>query len=137
LDFDEARAYLRDNHRAVLATMRSDGTPQMSPVTVGVDDAGRAVISSRETAYKVRNLRRTPRAWLCAFSDRFFGRPWIQIEGDVEIVSLPEAMDGLIAYYRGIAGDHPDWNDYRAAMHRDQRVLLRLTLTRAGPDRHG
>jgi PPOX class probable F420-dependent enzyme len=136
LDFDEARAYLRDHHHAILATMRSDGTPQMSPVVVGIDDAGRAVVSSRETAYKVRNLRRDSRAWLCVFSDRFYG-PWIQIEGDVEIVSLPEAMDGLVAYYRGIAGEHPDWDDYRSAMQREQRVLLRLTLTRAGPDRSG
>ncbi len=137
MDLDRARAYLRENHYAVLATVRTDGTPQMSPVTVGADAAGRAVVSSRETAYKVRNLRRDPRVWLCAFPTSFYGGEWIQVEGEAEIVSLPEAMDGLVAYYRDISGEHPDWDDYRNAMVRDKRVLLRITLTRAGPDRSG
>jgi PPOX class probable F420-dependent enzyme len=136
MDLDRARTYLRDHHRAVLATMRSNGAPQMSPVTVGVDADGRAVISTRETAYKVRNLRRDPRAWLCVFRDTFYGE-WIQVGGEAEIVSLPAAMDGLISYYRDIAGEHPDWDDYRAAMERERRVLLRIAITRAGPDRAG
>ncbi len=136
MDLDEARAYLRDHHRAVLATVRADGAPQMSPVTVGVDADGRAVISTRETAMKTRNLRRDPRAWLCVFSDQWYG-PWIQVEGDVEIVELPSAMEGLVSYYRDISGEHPDWDDYRAAMERERRVLLRIALTRAGPDRSG
>ncbi len=136
MDLDEARAYLRDHHRAVLATMRADGAPQMSPVTVGVDADGRAVISTRETAMKTRNLRRDPRAWLCVFSDQWYG-PWIQVEGDVEIVELPSAMEGLVSYYRDISGEHPDWDDYRAAMERERRVLLRIALSRGGPDRSG
>jgi PPOX class probable F420-dependent enzyme len=136
MDIEQARAYLRDHHRAILATRRSDGSPQMSPVAVGLDEAGNAVVSTRETALKTRNLRREPRAWLCVFPDEFYG-PWIQVEGDVEVVPLPEAMDGLVAYYRSVAGEHPDWDDYRAAMQREQRVLLRIALTRAGPDRSG
>lgn len=133
---DEARAFLREHHRGVLATTRGDRRPQLSPVSGTVDEAGRVVISSRETAYKVRNLRREPYASYCGFADRFFG-PWVQVEGPVEIISLPAAMDGLVAYYRSISGEHPDWDDYRAAMRRDQRVLIAITIERAGPDRSG
>ncbi|MDP9240927.1 MAG: PPOX class F420-dependent oxidoreductase [Actinomycetota bacterium] len=136
MDHDEARAVIREQHHAVLATMRRDGTPQMSPVGVAVAAEGRVVISSRETAYKVANLRRDPRAWVCVLPDEFYGR-WIQVEGDVEILSLPEAMEPLVDYYRLSAGEHPDWADYRAAMEREQRVLIRLTISRAGPDRSG
>jgi PPOX class probable F420-dependent enzyme len=137
MDLDEARDLLRTQHRAVLATWRSDGTPQLSPVTVGVDEAGYPVISSRQTAYKVRNLRRDPRAYLCVFPDSFFGGRWVQVDGTVTVVDLPEAMEPLVAYYRRISGEHPDWDDYRAAMARDRRVLLRMEITRAGPDRAG
>jgi PPOX class probable F420-dependent enzyme len=133
MDLDEARAYVRANHHAVLSTMRRDGTPQMSPVACAVDDAGRVVVSSRETAVKTKNVRRHPQAWLCVFPDSFFGG-FVQVEGAVEVVSLPEAMDGLVDYYRAVGGEHPDWDDYRAAMDREQRVLIRLDLTRAGPD---
>jgi PPOX class probable F420-dependent enzyme len=133
MDIDEARAFIRTHHRAVLATTRGDGTPAMTPVTAGVDEDGRVVISSRLTAYKVKNLRRDPRAWLCVLPDTFFGN-WIQVAGIAEIVELPKAMDLLIDYYRGISGEHPDWADYRAAMERDKRVLIRLDITQAGPD---
>jgi PPOX class probable F420-dependent enzyme len=136
MDLDDARAVIREQHHAVLATMRRDGTPQLSPVAATVDADGRVVVSSRETAVKTKNVRRDPRAWLCVFPDGFFGR-WVQVEGSVEVVSLPQAMDGLIEYYRSIAGEHDDWDDYRAAMQREQRVLIRLDLTRAGPDVSG
>ena len=136
MDLDDARAVIREQHRAVLATVRADGTPQMSPVLVALDDDGRVLVSTRETAVKVRNLRRDPRLWLCVLPDGFFGR-WIQIEGSVEIVPLPAAMDGLVDYYRRTAGEHENWDDYRTAMERERRVLLRVTLERAGPDRAG
>jgi PPOX class probable F420-dependent enzyme len=132
MDIDAALDFLRSNHRAVMATSRSDGTTQMSPVTVGVDSAGRVVVSSRETAYKVRHLRALPYAAICAFTDRFFG-DWVQVEGPIEIVPLPEAMEPLVEYYRAISGEHPDWDDYRAAMERDRRVILRMSVERAGP----
>jgi PPOX class probable F420-dependent enzyme len=108
----------------------------MSPVTVGLDAAGRAIISSRETAYKVRNLRRNPRAALCVFVEAFTG-PWVQIEGTAEVVTGPEALEPLVDYYRRLAGEHPDWDDYRRAMLADQRALIRITIERAGPDRQG
>jgi PPOX class probable F420-dependent enzyme len=133
MDIDEALEYVRTHHHAVLATLKMDGSPQLSPVTTGVDAAGRVIISTRQTAYKVKHLRRDPRVWLCAFPDDFYGR-WVQLEGTAEILDLPEAMDGLITYYRDISGEHPDWDDYRAAMEREQRVLLRITVSKAGPN---
>ena len=136
MDLDEARDVIREQHRAVLATMRRDGTPQLSPVGVGLDDAGRIVISTRETAYKTRNLRRDPRAWVCVLPDGFYGR-WIQVSGDVDIVSLPDAMELLVDYYREVAGEHPNWDEYRAAMESERRCLVRITPTSAGPDRAG
>jgi len=108
----------------------------MSPVTVNVDADGMVVVSSRQTAYKVRNLRRDPRVWICVLPDAFFGR-WIQVEGTATVVDLPEAMEGLVDYYRRTSGEHPDWADYRAAMNREQRVLVRIDIKRAGPDRAG
>jgi len=136
MDIDEALEYVRTHHNAVLATLKKDGTPQLSPVTAGVDADGRVVISTREPAFKVRHIRRDPRVWLCVFPDAFYGR-WAQVDGTAEIVELPEAMDGLIGYYRDISGEHPDWDDYRASMERDQRVLIRITVTKAGPNVSG
>ena len=101
-----------------------------------LDPEGRVEISTRETAFKVRHLRALPYATYCGLNDGFFG-DWVQVEGPVEIVSLPDAMEPLVEYYRRISGEHPDWDDYRAAMERDRRVLLRLNVERAGPRRHG
>ena len=136
MDVGEALDFVRGNPRAVLVTRRRDGRPQTSPVTVAVADDGVLVVSSRETAMKVKNLVRDPAAVLCVLSEGFFG-PWVQVEGPVEVVRLPEAMDGLVDYYRRLSGEHPEWDDYRAAMERERRVLLRLTVTAAGPDRSG
>src|SRR6476661_178254 len=99
MDIEEARAFISRNHRAVLATSRRDGRPQLSPVAAGVDGEGRVVISSRESAYKVGNARRDPRVSVCVLNDGFFGQ-WAQIDGTAEIVSLPEAMEPLVEYYR-------------------------------------
>ena len=136
MDIEEARQFLRENHNVVLCTIRKNGEPALTPVTAGVDDEGYAVISSRETAYKVQHLRRDPRAWLCVLNPRFYGE-WVLVQGTATIVSLPEAMEMLVDYYRGIAGEHPDWDDYRRARERDQRVIIRVAIERAGPDRHG
>ena len=133
---DDARAFVAGNHRAVLITRRASGGPQTSPVLVGVDGEGRIVISTREAAYKTRNLRRDPTAVLCVLADDFFG-DWLRIEGTARVVSLPEAMDGLVDYYRGISGEHPDWDDYRRAMEQQRRVLLRISVDAVGPTRAG
>jgi PPOX class probable F420-dependent enzyme len=136
MNIDEPLEFVRENHHAVLATRRKDGRPQMSPVAAGVDGDGKVVISSRETAIKTKNIRRDPNVSLCAFTDRFYG-PWAQLDGSAEVMSLPDAMDGLIDYYRRISGEHPDWDDYRAAMERERRVLIRITVTSAGPNVSG
>jgi PPOX class probable F420-dependent enzyme len=133
---DHVKIFIASHHRGVLATLRQDGRPQLSPVLVGVDDDGSLVISTRETAMKTVNVRRHPWASVCMFVDSFFGE-WVQAEGVASIESLPEAMEGLVRYYRGVAGEHPDWDEYRAAMQRERRVLLRIHVERAGPSRSG
>ena len=135
MDLDQARDFVRSHHRAVLAT-RSPGRIHQSPVLVGIDDEGRLTVSSRETAYKTKHLRADPWAQVCVLSDRFFG-DWVYVEGETEVVSLPEAMEPLVEYYRGISGEADDWEDYRAGMERERRVVLRITPVRAGPDRQG
>ena len=133
---DEARKFIKENPRCVLATRRRDGRPQMSPIVAALDDDGRVMISSRETAIKTKNMRRDPAVSLCFLTNQFFGGH-VQVDGTAEIVSLPDAMDLLVDYYRRLSGEHPDWDDYRAAMDRDKRVMIRVTIERAGPDRSG
>lgn len=132
----EAIDLIRTQHRAVIATTRGDGGVQLSPVLVGVDDDGTLVVSTRETAMKAHNLARRPYAALCVLADGFFGR-WVQVEGPVTVEHLPEAMEGLVRYYRSVSGEHPDWAEYRQAMVDEKRVLVRLRVERAGPSREG
>jgi len=136
MNIDEALEFIRSNHHGVLATTRKDGRTAMSPIACDVDDDGKVVVSTRETAMKVKHIEREPHVAICVLNDGFYGE-WAQVEGEAEIVHLPDAMDGLIDYYRRISGEHPDWDDYRAAMERDRRVLLRVTVSRAGPNRQG
>jgi PPOX class probable F420-dependent enzyme len=136
MNLDEARELLRTNHHAVLATRRTDGRPQLSPVAVGVDDEGRVIISTRETAMKTHNLRRDAHASVCVFADAFYG-PWAQLDGTAQVVYLPDALDGLVDYYQRVAGDHPNWDAYRAAMTRERRVLVRITIEAVGPSQSG
>ena len=136
MDIERAREFTRRHHHAVLATRNPDGGIQQSPLLVGVDAEGRFVISSRESAVKTRNLRADPWAQLCVLSDGFFG-PWMYVEGQAEVVSLPDAMEPLVDYYRRLSGEHEDWDEYREAMRRDGRVLIRVSATRVGPDREG
>jgi PPOX class probable F420-dependent enzyme len=136
MDLTAAREFLRTNHRAVLATYRKDGRAQLSPITAGVDAAGYVVVSTRDGAVKTRNIRRDPRVTVCLLNDQFYGT-WMYVDGSAEVVTLPAAMEPLVEYYRSISGEHPDWADYRAAMERDRRVLLRITITHAGPDFSG
>lgn len=136
MEIDEARRFAGTHHRAVMATRKRDGNPQLSPVTVATGTDGSLWVSSRETAYKVRNLRRDPRVSLCSFTDAFFGK-WLQVDGTARIVALPEAMDLLVGYYRSVSGEHPDWGDYRAAMVRERRVIIAVDIERVGPDFSG
>jgi PPOX class probable F420-dependent enzyme len=137
VEISEAVEFVRRNHRGVLAVSRADGKPQMSPVTASVNRDGLVVVSSRETAYKVRGVRARPYAAYCGFADQFFGQPWVQVEGPAQVISLPDAMEQLVDYYRSVSGEHPDWDDYRAAMERDLRVLIAITPERVGPSVQG
>jgi len=136
MELEQARDFVRANHRAVLATRRQDGAIQQSPVLAAVDEQGRITVSSRETAYKTRNLRRDPWAQLCVFTDTFFG-PWIYVQGETEVLSLPDAMEPLVDYYRNVAGEHDSWDAYRESMREERRVLLLVSPQSAGPDRQG
>jgi PPOX class probable F420-dependent enzyme len=128
---DEVRTFLREHHHAILVTRRRSGDRlQTSPVAAGVDEHGRIVISASGDRAKVLNLRRDPRATVCAFTDRFFG-PWVQADGTAEIVDLPEAEQPLVDVYRQIAGEHPDWDDFRDSLRREGRVAIRISLDEA------
>ena len=136
MDIASATSFLSVNPRAVLATTRSDGRPQLSPIVVAVDDDGRLLISTRETAIKAKNLARDPRAAVCGLNDSFYGE-WVQAEGTAELIHLPAAMPLLEDYYRRISGEHPDWGEYQEAMRRDKRLIIRITVDRAGPNVSG
>jgi PPOX class probable F420-dependent enzyme len=136
MDVAAAQDFVRTNHNGVMATFRRDGRPALTPVTVALDTDGRVVVSTRETAMKVKHLRRDPRVAITVLNDRFYG-DFVQVEGTAEIVTLPDAMELLVDYYRSVSGEHPDWDDYRAAMVRDQRVIVRFAIERAGPSVSG
>jgi PPOX class probable F420-dependent enzyme len=124
--------FVRPRHHMLLATVRGDGRPQLSPVSGGVDDRGRIVISSYPGRAKVRNAERSPQVSVCVLSEDFDG-PWVQVDGEAEVLHMPEAEDALVDYFRCIAGEHPDWDEYRAAMRLQDKSLIRITPTRWGP----
>jgi PPOX class probable F420-dependent enzyme len=124
--------FVRPRHRALLLTRRSDGSPQASPLTCGVDDSGRIVISTYPERAKTRNAKRDPRVSVVVLSDDWNG-PWVQIDGTAEVVDAPDSVEPLVEYYRTIAGEHPDWDEYRQAMVRQGKSIIRVTPERWGP----
>jgi PPOX class probable F420-dependent enzyme len=124
--------FVRIRHRAILVTQRADGRPQLSPVTMGVDDAGRLVVSTYPHRAKALNIRRRSEVSVCVLSDDF-GDEWIQVDGRAEVLDLPEAMEPLVEYYRNISGEHDDWDEYRRAMQNQGKVLIRIDIDRWGP----
>ncbi len=129
---DELLDFVRPRHRFLLATARSDGRPQLSPVSGGVDGRGRLVISSYPRRAKITNAERIPLVSVCVISDEWNG-PWVQVDGEAEVLHIPEAEDALVDYFRCISGEHPDWAEYRAAMRSQDKSLIRITPTRWGP----
>jgi PPOX class probable F420-dependent enzyme len=129
---DELLDFVRPRHRMLLITQRSDGTPQASPVTGGVDDSGRLVIASYPERAKSRNARRRPDVSVVVLSDEF-NDAWVQVDGTCEVLDVPEALDGFVEYFRNISGEHSDWDEYRQAMIDQGKCLLRITPTRWGP----
>jgi PPOX class probable F420-dependent enzyme len=132
VDRDELLAFVRPRHHVVLVTRRRDGAPQLSPVAAGVDAEGRIVVSTYPQRAKVANLRRDPRASVLVLSDDWDGA-WVQVDGTAEVLDLPEAVEPLVEYFRVIAGEHPDWDEYRQAMVDQGKCLLRITIERWGP----
>ena len=132
VELDGLLEFVRPRHQAVLLTYRADGSPQASPVTCGVDSAGRIVVSTYPERAKTANARRSGRASVIVLSDDF-GGPWVQVDGDAEVLDLPESVEPLVEYFRSISGEHPDWDEYRAAMVRQGKCLIRVTPTRWGP----
>ena len=124
----ETRDFIRSNHHAVLITRRSNGGLQSSPIVCGIDDGDNVIISVTQDRAKTKNLRRDPRAALCVFTDQFFG-PSVQVEGNANIIDLPDAMDQLKALYRQVSGEHPDWADFERAMVADRRCIVELPIT--------
>ena len=132
VDLNALLEFVRPRHRMILLTTRRDGTPQLSPVTGGVDAAGRIVISTYPERAKVTNLRRRPAAAVMVLSDDWNG-PWVQVDGAAEVLDLPDALEPLVDYYRSISGEHPDWDEYRQAMGEQGKCLIRITPSRWGP----
>ena len=133
---DELEDFVRPRHHGVLLTRRTDGRPQSSLVTMGLDGEGRIVISSYPERAKVHNIRRNPAVSVCVLSDDFGGE-WVQVDGIAEIVDLPDAVEPLVEYFRNIAGEHPDWDEYRRAMVDQGKVLIRIEIERWGPVARG
>jgi PPOX class probable F420-dependent enzyme len=129
---EELLDFLRPRHRATLVTTRRDGRPQLSPVTCGVDDEGRLVVSTYPARAKAVNLRRNPAASVLVHSDDWDG-PWVQLDGTAEVIDQPDAVEPLVEYYRCISGEHPDWDEYRQAMRDQGKSLIRVTIERWGP----
>ena len=129
---DELLDFVRPRHRMILITRRRDGSTQASPVTGGVDDSGRLVISSYPQRAKTANARRDPAVSVMVQSDEWNG-PWVQVDGTAQVLDVPEAVEPLVEYFRSIAGEHSDWDEYRAAMVEQGKSLLRITPTRWGP----
>ncbi|WP_432092185.1 PPOX class F420-dependent oxidoreductase [Streptomyces sp. bgisy100] len=132
VDLEGLLEFVRPRHRAILLTTRSDGRPQGSPLTCGVDGSGRLVMSTYPERAKTRNARRDARVSLIVLSDEWNG-PWVQIDGTAEVVDPPESVEPLVEYYRCVAGEHPDWDEYRAAMREQGKSLIRITPERWGP----
>ena len=132
VELPELLDFIRPRHHLVLMTTRRDGSPQLSPVTGGVDQDGRIVVSTYPERAKTANLRRTPTATVLVQSDEFNG-PWVQVDGDAEVIDMPAALEPLVEFFRCISGEHPDWDEYREAMRAQGKSVIRVTPTRWGP----
>jgi len=124
--------FLSTRHRAILLATKADGGPQLSPVTCGVDAEGRLVVATYPKRAKAVNLRRNPKVSACVISDEW-NDPWVQLDGTAEVLDLPESVEPLVEYFRSIAGEHPDWDEYREAMRKQGKSLIRVTIERWGP----
>ncbi|MCU1372767.1 MAG: binding protein [Actinomycetia bacterium] len=133
---EELLDFIRPRHKGILGTNRRDGSVQLSPVSMGVDDAGRVVVATYPERAKAVNVRRQPTATVVVLSDEFNG-DWVQVDGRAELIELPDAVEPLVDYFRSISGEHPDWDEYRRAMVDQGKALIRVTIERWGPVSRG
>ncbi|MHB9759939.1 PPOX class F420-dependent oxidoreductase [Streptomyces sp. BYX5S] len=132
VSLDELLDFVRPRHRALLITARADGSPQASPLTCGVDGDGRIVVSTYPERAKTRNAKRDARVSVVVLSDEWNG-PWVQVDGVAEVIDAPDSVEPLVEYFRCISGEHPDWDEYRAAMRKQGKSIIRITPERWGP----
>jgi len=133
MDIADAQRFLQQNHRACIVVRQTDGWPQMTFVSPGIDVSGRVIITSRDRTYKVKHLRRDPRVSLLVFGEQYSGSKFVQIHGRAEIVDLPDAMDALIYWYKQVRGEHKSWEEYKRQMVDQKRVIIRVTIEKVGP----
>jgi len=133
MEIADAQKFIKDNHRACIAVRQKDGWPQMTLVTPGIDAAGRVILTSRGTTYKVKHLRRDPKVSMLIFGEQFSGSKFVQIHGSAEVVDLPQAMDGLIDWHKSVRGEHKNWDDYKKQVTDEKRVLIRINIEKVGP----
>ena len=133
MDIADAQKFLQDHHRACIAVRQSDGWPQMTFVTPGIDPQGRVIITSRGTTYKIKHIRRDPRVSMLVFGEQYSGSKFVQIHGTAEIIELPQAMDHLIYWYMQVRGAHKNWDEYKKQMTDEKRVIIRVAIERVGP----
>ena len=124
--------FLKTRHNGLVITTRADGVPQASPVTCGVDEQGRIVVSTYPQRAKARNARRNPNVSIVVLSDKF-GDAWVQVNGTAELIDAADDVEPLVEYFRCIAGEHSDWDEYRQAMVDQGKVLIQLVPERWGP----
>ncbi|MFJ3105287.1 PPOX class F420-dependent oxidoreductase [Streptomyces sp. NPDC086835] len=132
VELEQLLEFVRTRHRAILLTRRADGSPQGSPLTCGVDDSGRIVVSTYPERAKTRNAKRDARVSVIVLSDDWNG-PWVQVDGTAEVIDSPASVEPLVEYFRNISGEHPDWDEYRKAMRKQGKSIIRVTPERWGP----
>jgi PPOX class probable F420-dependent enzyme len=133
MEIADAQKFLQENHRACIAVRQRDGWPQMTFVTPGIDPEGRVIITSRGTTYKIKHIRREPRVSMLIFGEQYSGSKFVQIHGTAEIIEQPVAMDTLIYWYKQLRGEHKNWDEYRARMKEEKRVIIRVNIEKVGP----
>ena len=133
MDIATAQKFLQENHRACIAVRQTDGWPQMTFVTPGIDPQGRVIIASRGATYKIKHIRRDPRVSMLIFGEQYSGSKFVQIHGTAELIELPQAMEILIDWYKQVRGEHKNWDDYKKQMADEKRVIIRVTIEKVGP----
>jgi len=134
MELATALDFIRDQRQGILITLKSDGRPQSSNIAYALGDDGVIRISITDSRAKTANMRRDPRVSLHVNRSDFYA--YAVLEGEAELAPVAAAVDDatvdeLVEYYRTVAGEHPDWDEYRQAMVDDGRLLLKLTPTRA------